>query len=214
MLEGIPAVGTSGSSWCVFPTDYGLDRRRAGGISDAGRGWPVRVRHHRLVGRLARLLFVWVVFLGFAVAIRHRGNIGSRAAGRRYASIARIVICARTLQCWRFNVLHRGRRLRCASRCCRLPVLQITIAWLTRGAGGSVMMTGGEHATRAAGSPMPTPRARRLGTGRVTPVMTLTILVVRSLLVLLGLPIRFRDGDLFASPCSIRATPLNLITGP
>lgn len=82
---------------------------------------------------LARLLFVWVVFLGFAVAIRHRGNIGvelfidrlSRPTRRRVILMQDIVVLAFSLFfTWEATLTVRFSLLQ------RLPVLQITIAWL------------------------------------------------------------------------------------
>lgn len=82
---------------------------------------------------LARMLFVWVVFLGFAVAIRHRGNIGvellvdrlSRPARRIVILFQDIVVLAFSLFfTWEAAVTVRFSLMQ------RLPVLQITIAWL------------------------------------------------------------------------------------
>ena len=82
---------------------------------------------------LARMLFVWVVFLGFAVAIRHRGNIGvemlvdrlSRRNRHRLVLMQDIVILAFSLFfTWEAEVTVRFSLMQ------RLPVLQITIAWM------------------------------------------------------------------------------------
>jgi TRAP-type C4-dicarboxylate transport system permease small subunit len=82
---------------------------------------------------LARMLFVWVVFLGFAVAIRHRGNIGvelfvdrlSRPARRMVFLFQDIAVLAFSLFfTWEAAITVRFSLLQ------RLPVLQITIAWL------------------------------------------------------------------------------------
>lgn len=82
---------------------------------------------------LARMLFVWVVFLGFAVAIRHRGNIGvellvdrlPRPIRRRIILMQDVVVLVFSLFfTWEAAVTMRFSLLQ------RLPVLQITIAWL------------------------------------------------------------------------------------
>lgn len=82
---------------------------------------------------LARMLFVWVVFLGFAVAIRHRGNIGvellvdrlPRPVRRHVILLQDIVILAfSVLFTWEAAITVRFSLLQ------RLPVLQVTIAWL------------------------------------------------------------------------------------
>ena len=82
---------------------------------------------------LARMLFVWVVFLGFAVAVRHRGNIGvellvdrlARPARRKLILFQDIVVLAFSLFfTWQAAVTMRFSLLQ------RLPALQITIAWL------------------------------------------------------------------------------------
>lgn len=93
-------------------------------IFDIGIAWS---------DELARMLFVWVVFLGFAVAIRHRGNIAvelfvdrlSRPTRRGVILMQDIVVLAFSLFfTWEAAITVRFSLLQ------RLPVLQITIAWL------------------------------------------------------------------------------------
>lgn len=82
---------------------------------------------------LARLLFVWVVFLGFAIAIRHRGNIGVELLVDRlsHPTRRRVILCqdAAVLAFSLFFTWEAAITVR-FSLLQRLPVLQITIAWL------------------------------------------------------------------------------------
>lgn len=81
----------------------------------------------------ARIVFVWVVFLGFAVAIRHRGNIGVEllvdrmplGVRRGLVLMQDVAVCAFScLFTWEAAITVKFSLLQ------RLPVLQITIAWL------------------------------------------------------------------------------------
>jgi len=81
----------------------------------------------------ARLLFVWVVFVGFAVGVRHRANIGVDLLVDRMGPVARhrvrifqdvAILAFSALFFWlsidavRFSFMQR------------LPALQVTIAWM------------------------------------------------------------------------------------
>jgi len=81
----------------------------------------------------ARLLFIWTVFLGFAVGLRHRGNIGVELlvdrlppAWRRRAVIFQdLAILAFSLVfAWQSVIATRFSFMQ------RLPALQVSIAWL------------------------------------------------------------------------------------
>lgn len=82
---------------------------------------------------LARMLFVWIVFIGFAIAVRHRANVGVdylvmqlSPARRRIAGLFQDVAVLGfaiffTWQSWitvGFSLMQR------------MPALEITIAWL------------------------------------------------------------------------------------
>ncbi len=82
---------------------------------------------------LARMLFVWVVFLGFAVAIRHRGNIGVELVLDRLSlPKRRVLILSQDLAVLAFSLFFTWQAVITVkfSLMQRLPVLQITIAWL------------------------------------------------------------------------------------
>jgi len=93
-------------------------------VFDIGLAWS---------DELARTLFIWVAFLGFAVAIRHRGNIGvellvdrlSRRNRHRLIVLQDLAVLAFSVFfTWQAAVTVRFSLMQ------RLPVLQITIAWL------------------------------------------------------------------------------------
>lgn len=82
---------------------------------------------------LSRTLFIWVVFLGFAIAIRHRGNIGVELLVDRLSQANRnrllvvqdaAVLAFAVFFTWQAVVTFRFSLLQ------RLPVMQITIGWL------------------------------------------------------------------------------------
>jgi TRAP-type C4-dicarboxylate transport system permease small subunit len=82
---------------------------------------------------LARMLFVWTVFLGFAVAVRHRGNIGVELLVDRLSNVPRRrVVILQDLMILGFSVFFTWQAAITVrfSLLQRLPVLQITIAWL------------------------------------------------------------------------------------
>lgn len=81
----------------------------------------------------ARLLFVWTVFLGFAVGLKYRGNIGVElfvdrlpAAWKRWIvllqDLAILVFCVVFL--WQSVIAVKFSFMQ------RLPALQISIAWM------------------------------------------------------------------------------------
>jgi TRAP-type C4-dicarboxylate transport system permease small subunit len=82
---------------------------------------------------LARMLFVWVVFVGFAVGIRHRGNIGVELVidrlsprKRRWALALQdfTVLAFSIFFAWQALVTFKFSLMQ------RLPVMQVTIGWL------------------------------------------------------------------------------------
>ena len=82
---------------------------------------------------LARILFVWVVFVGFAVAIRHRGNIGVELLLDRLPQAQRrVLILLQDILVLAFSLFFTWQAVVTVkfSLMQRLPVLQITIAWL------------------------------------------------------------------------------------
>ena len=82
---------------------------------------------------LARMLFVWVVFVGFAVAIRHRGNVGVEVVVDRLPRpLRRGLIVLQDLAVAAFSVFFAWQAAVAVkfSLLQRLPVMQVTIAWL------------------------------------------------------------------------------------
>ena len=82
---------------------------------------------------LARLLFVWIVLLGFAIAVRHRSNVGvdwfvSKLSPQRRRSVAFVqdllVLFFSLFFTWQAYVTVGFSIMQ------RLPALDITIAWL------------------------------------------------------------------------------------
>jgi TRAP-type C4-dicarboxylate transport system permease small subunit len=91
---------------------------------DIGLGWS---------DEAARLLFIWVVFIGFAVGVRHRSHIGvdflvERLSPRpkRFVEIVQdaAILLFSILFTWQGAITVRFSFLQ------RLPGLDITIAWL------------------------------------------------------------------------------------
>jgi TRAP-type C4-dicarboxylate transport system permease small subunit len=81
----------------------------------------------------ARLLFAWIVLLGFAIAVRHRANVGVdwlvRKLGRRgqlALAVAQdvLILAFAALYTWEAWVTVQFSLIQ------RLPALDITIAWL------------------------------------------------------------------------------------
>ncbi len=90
---------------------------------------------------LARLLFVWIVLVGFAIAVRHRSNVGvdwlvSKLSPKRRRSIALVqdllVLSFSLFFTWQAYVTVGFSMMQ------RLPALDITIAWLY----GSALIAG------------------------------------------------------------------------
>lgn len=82
---------------------------------------------------LARTLFVWVVFVGFAVAVRHRGNIGVEAVVERMpAPVQRGLLLLQDAAVFGFSIFFAWQSVVTVkfSLLQRLPVMQVTIAWL------------------------------------------------------------------------------------
>jgi TRAP-type C4-dicarboxylate transport system permease small subunit len=82
---------------------------------------------------LARMLFVWVVFLGFAVGIRHRGNIGVELLVDRLSPPKRRwVVALQDLMVLAFSIFFAWQAVITFkfSLLQRLPVMQVTIGWL------------------------------------------------------------------------------------
>lgn len=82
---------------------------------------------------LARLLFAWIVLLGFAIAVRHRANVGVDwlvnklpAGGRKAAFVAQdlIVLAFCVFFTWQSWVTVGFSTMQ------RMPALDITIAWM------------------------------------------------------------------------------------
>jgi TRAP-type transport system small permease protein len=82
---------------------------------------------------VARLMFVWTVFLGFAVGLKHRGNIGVELivdrlppVWRRRASILQdaAILVFSMVFVWQAAIATKFSFLQ------RLPALQVSIAWL------------------------------------------------------------------------------------
>lgn len=93
----------------------------------------------------ARIVFVWVVFLGFAVAIRHRGNIGVELLVDRMPSpVRRGLVLLQDVAVFVFSCFFTWEAVITVkfSLLQRLPVLQVTIAWLYSAvfAGGVLMI--------------------------------------------------------------------------
>lgn len=82
---------------------------------------------------LARMLFVWVVFVGFAVAIRHRGNIGVEVlVDRMPPPVQKGMILLQDVAVLAFSIFFAWQSVITVkfSLVQRLPVMQVTIAWL------------------------------------------------------------------------------------
>lgn len=82
---------------------------------------------------LARMLFVWVVFVGFAVAIRHRGNIGVEVLlDRMPLPVRKGMIVLQDVAVLGFSIFFAWQAVVTVkfSLVQRLPVMQVTIAWL------------------------------------------------------------------------------------
>lgn len=82
---------------------------------------------------LARMLFVWVVFVGFAVAIRHRGNIGVELfVDRMPKTVRRGLVLLQDVAVLAFSLFFAWQAAVTVkfSLMQRLPVMQVTIAWL------------------------------------------------------------------------------------
>jgi len=82
---------------------------------------------------LARLLFVWIVMVGFAIAVRHRSNVGVDwlvtklpPAGRRVVAVVQdvAVLAFAVFFTWQSYVTVGFAMMQ------RMPALDITIAWL------------------------------------------------------------------------------------
>lgn len=93
----------------------------------------------------ARLLFVWTVFLGFAVGLRYRGNIGVELlVDRLPAAWKRRVLLLQDAAILLFSLVFLWQSWIAMkfSFMQRLPALQISIAWLYSAVlVGSVLMT-------------------------------------------------------------------------
>jgi TRAP-type C4-dicarboxylate transport system permease small subunit len=93
----------------------------------------------------ARLLFVWTVFLGFAVGLKHRGNIGVElVVDRLPAAWKRRAIVFQDLAILVFSLVFLWQSVITVkfSFLQRLPALQVSIAWLYFAVLiGSILMT-------------------------------------------------------------------------
>lgn len=93
-------------------------------VFDVGVAWS---------DELARLLFIWIVFIGFAIGVRHRANVGvdwlaARLAPRRRRVLQIVqdatMVAFSLFFCWQsYNSLR-------FSFIQVMPALDITIAWL------------------------------------------------------------------------------------
>jgi TRAP-type C4-dicarboxylate transport system permease small subunit len=82
---------------------------------------------------LARLLFVWIVLVGFAVAVRHRANVGvDWLVAKLSPGIRRMVVVAQDVIVLAFSVFFTWEAWVTVgfSLMQSLPALDITIAWL------------------------------------------------------------------------------------
>ena len=82
---------------------------------------------------LARTLFVWIVFIGFAIAVRHRANVGvdyfvmqMKPAKRRVVGVIQdvAILAFAIIFTWQSYVTVGFSLMQ------RMPALDITIAWL------------------------------------------------------------------------------------
>lgn len=82
---------------------------------------------------LARLLFAWIVLIGFAIAVRHRANVGvDWLVSKLSPAKRRVVALLQDAMVLAFSVFFTWQAYVTVgfSRMQRMPALDITIAWL------------------------------------------------------------------------------------